>query len=146
MLSIINMNYIKKIKSLGFKSTKPVVVCVSSWPKSEYHLKSIDDILSGYNPNKETFSELLNRKECFYKIKFLESDINRILSYSLRLSDVIIYIIIIGGDYTCILDGNGSTSIMDRGKLNPNFWKDILASLPKALQREMIIKEIFKYQ
>ncbi len=148
------MNYIKKIKSLGFKKIPSIVVC-----EYEYNSKKSGKYI-------ELESKYLENRR---KSKILKSSIRdchpsasiyyKSYTYQCKLSeDISLYIIIVKGEYTLVVkdDNEKDTFKYDMvvknnvyipihsNQLWSDFWKDSLNSLNKGIQREILIKNILK--
>ena len=144
------MNYLKKIKSLGFKKIQPIVLCEYSYSSntSGYYITTLQNALN----------DVL--KENGYVPRFIK-DPKRVQSYIWKISNTVsIYLILHHQEYTIFVSDSAkkiykrdhyyktdSINIISESlKLNPNFWKDTMSKLDKDITREIAIKEIFKFQ
>ena len=89
------MNYIKKLKSLGFKKTEPIVICDFRYEKVGhkyvigYYIKSLKEV-----ENDEKY-----QKEKNYHPKSTKNQ-----TYTLKVSkDVSLFLILIGGEFTFVI-------------------------------------------
>ncbi len=152
------MNYIKKIKSLGFKKIEPIVVCSYQEKIGQSYLlgftiKTLQDV-EKENLNKPNFL----KKNYDYPI-VSSRYVNRITSYTLKVSDsVSLYLIIVGNEYTFVIsDDNVSdkkegwylssekvTIPIKSEQLSEGFWKKCLSVMDKGIQREILLKNFLK--
>jgi len=134
------MNYIKKIKSIGFKRIPNIVVL-------DYNLGSgIKRIIPGMYI--ETEVNFMKNKESLKYIKFIPNNImiNKYQSYQYKISDIIsLYLIIVKEEYTLVINDKSEPDINKYGitiknnvyvpihssKLDSNFWKKIISVLNK---------------
>ena len=140
------MNYLKKIKSLGFKKIPAIVICKYTDPK-----------LDGFYI--ENLSSCDEDKRILYP-RF-RSHINKIHTYVYKINETFnIYIIIVGEEYTVVIEDllahddisysdffvykNTVKVLMHSNKLSDDFWKIIVSKLGKDIQREILIKNILK--
>lgn len=141
------MNYIKRMKSLGFRKVNPIVVCEHSYPKSGYFVDRLEDAL------------LIGTSIKYPRVDKIYYD--RLQTYSYRISrDLIMYIILFKEEYTVVIDdktvediiekksygryiiSNQVTIPIDRARLGEGFWKYILSKVGITIQREITLKEI----
>jgi len=148
------MNYIKKIKSLGFKKIPNIVVC-----EYEYNAKKSGKYI-------ELASKYMEERKKLKLLKYAIRDCHpssalyyKSYTYQYKLSESLsLYIIIVIGEYTLVVKDDSITDTykydmvvknnvyipIHSNKLWPNFWKDSLNSLNKGIQREILIKSILK--
>ncbi len=144
------MNYIKKLKSLGFKKIKPVVICSFNYEKVDRKYLSGHYIIS----LKEVESNEKYKKENYYP----KSTQNQ--SYLLKVSNVVsLFIILVGGEFTFVIKDdsipnderpytiyiNSIKVAIKSESLNDNFWKRCMEFISNDIKRDLLIKEIFKY-
>lgn len=150
------MNYLKKIKALGFKKIPATAVCSYEYDYhglngeriSGYYLKELSLVILEGNPN------IIPRSAFHNSIKTYTyySKISNTLSF---------YLTLVGSEYTFVIKDDTLEDIrhgnqhirkcniyipIHSNKLGDNFWKEILSSLDKDIQRELLIKEIFSSQ
>lgn len=162
------VNYIKKIKSLGFKKIPTVVVC-------EY---PYDSNLQGYYIETLSQARLLPKKDTFvsssgngtsgkglpnFKFPIVTSIYyNKISSYIYKVSEnVELYLILFGSEYTLVVKDNTRKDFKSYGEkmiknnitvpiqsktLVDGFWKEILKVIGKDIQRDILIKQICKFK
>lgn len=130
------MNYIKKIKSIGFKKCQNIVVCefIMNNPH-RYSLKIVN----------------IDKVDNIMDVKYprcISEDLKRLQTYVYKINkETLIYIILLKEEYTVIsCRGTNIKSIINSKKLNDSFWKEALSSLDKDIQREFLLKDIFSYK
>ena len=146
------MNYIKKIKSIGFKKIQPIIIC-------EY---TPYDNISGYYIKQVSLIKDPIKTPCFPR-NASSVNLRSIQSYQYKVSiNLTLYLIIIKNEYTLIVKDDDIKDTNDRyprdhitknniyisihsNNFDEFFWKDILSSLDKGIQRELRIKEIFSF-
>lgn len=153
------MNYIKKLKSLGFKKIEPVVICRFAYEKVD------QKYLSGYYIKclKEVEKDVSYKKEVGIP-KYLHTDYypksTKNQSYILKVSNsVSLFLILVGSEFTFVIKDSSipSEEILDTiyvnsvkipinsESLNDNFWKKCMEFINSDIKRDLLIKEIFKY-
>lgn len=156
------MNYIKKIKSLGFKKIEPTVVC--SFRDEKINGKYL------YGHKLKTLSEIIKEKERkniknFWGIydfdypKIPSQYVSKINSYLLKISEEIsIYLILVGNEYTLVIHDDTVTDTIDHWSIHSNkisipikseqlfdgFWKKCLSVMDKRIQREILLRSFLK--
>jgi hypothetical protein len=147
------MNYLKKLKSLGFKKIPAMVVC-------EYDEVKIRGFYITTLKKAESMKQSLWRRPFEYP-RIASEYVSRIHTYLYRLSnEVSIYLIIVGEEFTVVVQDDREVDTFEYGstvknnvyipihsnKLTESFWKDIINSLGKGLQRDILIKEILVFK
>lgn len=154
------MNYIKRLKLLGFKKIRPIVICDYSPSEKNRGLYIID--LDEYNRLKETLKFKISKSYPSY------INTNHYSTYELKVTrNVSLFILLSGFEYTLAIrdtlkedkvigyrtkNEKGLTYKFDISvplhsiKINDNFWKTILDNVDKDIKREITIKNILKFQ
>jgi hypothetical protein len=129
------MNYIKKIKSIGFKKAPNIAITNPSTVGFKKFLKIV------------LLEHISNHSDIVYP-RCTSTDIERVQTYFCKVNkDIGIFLILIKEEFTIVVDKNKEISIpISSKKLNDNFWKEILSSLDKDIQREFILKDIFSFR
>ena len=142
------MNYIKKIKSIGFKKCKNIVVCRyisrSSSPNKED--RSLFKALS-YKMKIISLDQINDKSEIVYP-KCSTSELNKLQTYIYKVNyETQIYLMIIREDFTVIVKKNEEIkATVNSKKLSESFWKETLSTLDKDIQRDILLKDIFSYK
>ena len=160
------MNYLKKIKSLGFKKVPAIVICdyrntwlinrtpVDNKWVSGFYIQKYSSIES----NNKDKSEILKRT---FKYPVINTNyVNKIHTYLYKISDSVnIYLLLVGAQYTLVVEDLSLSDTEDNYGyiykntvkvpfysriLDNNFWREIMDSLDKKIQRDIIIKSILK--
>jgi hypothetical protein len=152
------VNYIKKLKSLGFKKIEPIVVCSFNYEKvgrkhlSGHYIISLKEVESNEKYKKET-------SDFYQKITYYPKSIQN-QSYLLKVSNVVsLFIILVGGEFTFVIKDdsipnderpytiyiNSIKIAIKSESLNDNFWKRCMEFISNDIKRDLLIKEIFKY-
>ena len=110
--------------------------------------------LSDFNKEPDSFGKK------FRYPKINSQYVSKIQSYFLRVTESLsIYLIIVGGEFTLVIKDSSVESEERWGtkylndikvpisseSLNENFWKICLQKVGKEVQRELLLREIFKY-
>lgn len=156
------MNYIKKIKSLGFKKIEPTVVCsfrderINGKYLYGYKLKPLSEIEKEKKVNKYAWSPVIYD---FDYPKIPSQYISKISSYLLKISEeVSIYLILVGNEYTLVIHDDTVTDTIDHWSIHSNkisipikseqlfdgFWKKCLSVMDKGIQREILLRSFLK--
>jgi hypothetical protein len=119
------VNYVKKIKSLGFKKIEPTVVC-------NFRDEKIDGKYL-YGHKLRPLSEVRKEKEVKSSSKYSWSPVmydfdyprvpsqyvSKINSYYLKISEeVSIYLILVGNEYTLVVNNNSAIDIIDNWSIH----------------------------
>lgn len=144
---ICQVNYLKKIKSLGFRKTDgPLVFTEGSWNADSYRYFYLIQKAETYYKKKieERNSPIKNESVGLHYmgLSITPELIRRMATHSLNLSNSTIYITIQNQHYSCFIQEGETASHSFNGILNENFWKDILSSLPTNIRRELILNDI----
>jgi len=155
------VNYIKKLKSLGFKKIKPVVICSFNYEKVDnkclygYYIISSKEIERNENQKKEMGRNFYTGQVSDYYPKSTKNQ-----SYLLKVSNVVsLFIILVGGEFTFVIKDdsipnderpytiyiNSIKIAIKSESLNDNFWKRCMEFISNDIKRDLLIKEIFKY-
>lgn len=155
------MNYIKKIKSLGFKKVPSIVVCEYDYSAKksgkyiELESKYMDDRRKSKLPDSHIGRTRYSIRDCQPSAAIY----NKSYTYQCKLSESItLYILVVKGEFTLVVKDDNELDIckyntivknnvyipIHSNKICPNFWKDVLNSLDKRIQREILIKNILK--
>jgi hypothetical protein len=155
------MNYLKKIKSLGFKRIQNVVVCRHKYPITGYYIADIQDALKNIkNKNYDwVYPRHMYVTDWGESLKYYNY---KLQSYLYKASENFsIYLFVIEGKYTVVIKDDAIEDIVseynknyitrndvyitiDSELLHDNFWKKILSTLNKDIQREILLRDIFK--
>lgn len=131
----VNMNYLKKIKLLGFKKVEPFVIVNKNY--------RYDNIIMPYNSYLVVKDNKLKSKtKDIYELVFPRK-MDKHQYYNLKTSDINLYLIINRMEYNIvIIDTNGEIEKHLYLKLDPGFWQKILNLIPPNLKREIILDVI----
>jgi len=157
------MNYIKKIKSLGFKKCEPLIVC--EYPSTYLPIYK-SEFVGGYFI--EPVRSLLDCNDKDWRIhsirfKIFKPDLGKIQTYKYLVSkDIVVYISTIRESKFLAFSENKSIppkkSSYKNGKFenqsvhltnnghfknfSESFWTDIISSLDKDIQRDIKLNQI----
>lgn len=153
------MNYIKKIKSLGFKKVEPMVVCSFKNEKIEgrylygYKLKPLSEL-----EKEKSRKKIISVYEFDYP-KIPSQYVSKISSYLLKISEeVSLYLILVGDEYTLVVNDAEANDSLDDWYIHSNkvsipikseqlfdgFWKKCLSVMDKKIQREILLRNLLK--
>lgn len=143
---------------MGFKKIEPIVIREYGYQYGKIDGKYVDGLyiqnLSDFNKEPDSFGKN------FTYPKINSQYVSKIQSYFLRVTEVLsIYLIIVGGEFTLVIKDSSVESEEKWGtkylndikvpisseSLNENFWKICLQKVGKEVQRELLLREIFKY-
>lgn len=141
------MNYLKKLKSLGFRKTdSPLVFTEGAWSDSDIRYYYLIQKAETYYKKKieERNNKIKNESVGLHYmgLSITPEIIKRMTTHYLNLSDSKIYITIQNHHYSCFIQEGEIATHSSNGILNENFWKDILNSLPTNARRELILNDI----
>jgi hypothetical protein len=141
------VNYLKKIKSLGFRKTDgPLVFTEGSWNADAHRYFYLIQKAETYYKKKieERLSKIKNESVGLHYmgLSITPETIKKMTTHYLNLSNSTIYITIQNQHYSCFIQEGETASHSFNGILNENFWKDILSSLPTNIRRELILNDI----
>lgn len=136
---------------MGFKKIKPIVICnyTFSAQKSKMYRHGL------YIKDLSQLKKEEDIRQLYPKVNQLKNH-----SYILKISnEVSLYLIIVGNEFTFVIHdetiqdfedfgaiySNKITTPISSEKLDDKFWKKCLEKLNKGIQRELLLKEIFKY-
>lgn len=154
------MNYIKKIKSMGFRKTKhPLVIYeVNDYGNNIFYseIKEAHTLLT-----EKTGKSKMPTRIYEMGITLTKETIDTLSTYAWKVNrNLTIYLTIQNQGFTCfgkdteappvITDGFISPHIekkdkffiMQHGKLNETFWKDIVNAMPLKYKREILLNQI----
>ncbi len=156
------MNYIKKIKSIGFKKINPIIICEHQYPLNGLYIENIEKILKDGIKDPKTFREI--RYPLIYNSQFIEG-IKKIRSFQYKIYEgVYLYLIILKENYTLVIRNDNIEDKIEHfnslkicykkninvpissSPLNEDFWKHILGVIGKDIQREILLKNIFSFK
>ena len=151
------MNYLKKIRSLGFKKTsKPLVISEKKnydrgW--KVYYASYIQDAKSWLDEVWNRVSNVINPtngdeiRNYDMNMQISEQSIRRMHTWFLKVNESFtLYITISGNDFCCFAEDSENEGqknfVVLNSNFDENFWKRILESLPIRNKREILLKDI----